>query len=100
MLTVVVCGLMLSACQPPEPEGRIPEPGTESTETTPESSAEAGGGGGVSIHGGGAGELAPVTGTESLQGGGGGVGSAAKDAAKGAASSVGSGSLDQMGEGE
>jgi hypothetical protein len=43
---------------------------------------------------------APVTGSESLQGGGSAVGSVAKDRAKQAASSASSGSLNQAGDGE
>ena len=50
-------------------------------------------GGGAQIHGAGAGSVAPVTGTENLQGGGGGVNQSAKERAK----SVGGGSsLDQL----
>lgn len=43
---------------------------------------------------------APVTGSESLQGGGSSVGNVAKDRAKQAASSAGGSSLNQAGDGE
>lgn len=65
----------------------------------PQGNTGGGGNSGVQIHTGGAGGIAPVTGTESLQGGGGGgVHQAAKDSARKAADKAGGSSLDQLGD--
>lgn len=97
---------LLSACAPPEPEGRV---GEEKTPATAEPATSSGGSGkgsgqtnatpsggsgeGVGIISPAAGGMAPVTGSDSVTGAGGGVQSAAKDAAKNAASQVGAGSV-------
>ncbi|HVL38425.1 MAG TPA: hypothetical protein VM328_03440 [Fimbriimonadaceae bacterium] len=76
---------------PPEPP-KVEE--TPVVENPPAAS-----GGGIQIHGGGAGPMAPVTGTESLQGSGGSAGGQVlKDRARGIGSSPSS--LDQYGGGE
>ena len=62
------------------------------------SGGSGGSSGSVQIHTGGAGGLAPVTGTENLGGGGGGVQQAAKDKARETAAGGGASSLDQMGD--
>lgn len=58
--------------------------------------APQGGGSDIQIHGMGAGAATPVTGGTSLDGGGSGVGAAAKDQAKRVAGSAGGSSLSQM----
>lgn len=79
--------LALGCSQPTTPTQEPAAQNTTPNNAPPES------GGGVQIHGAGAGSVAPVTGTENLQGGGGGVNQAAKDKAR----SVGGGSsLDQL----
>ncbi len=86
--------LLLAACQPPADSAD-----TQAPETPPavnaEPTASGQGSGGVQIHTGGAGGAAPVTGTESLGGGGSGVGAAAKSAAKRAAGTASQGSVGQ-----
>lgn len=95
----ILATLALVACGPAEPEGYLEGDNPNApTETAPaESTPTETSGGGVQIQGGaaGAGGLAPVTGTENLQGGGGGVGQAAKDQARRVSGSAGS-SIDQM----
>jgi hypothetical protein len=112
LITTLIAALLLTGCGAPEPEGKLPEDQTPTdgapprtgdgtstdpnatTSTTPES------GGGIQIHGGGAGGIAPVTGTESLQGGGSGVGQAAKEKAKEVAGGSGSSAAQMNSEGE
>lgn len=95
LLTVtglIAAGVLLVGCTAKE------EPAPATTEPTAQVAPDAtrqGGQGGVQVHGAGAGIVAPVTGTENLQGGGGGVNQAAKDRAKQAAGRSGS-SLDQL----
>jgi hypothetical protein len=104
----LIAAFSLIGCQPPEPEGRVDGAGTtqgapnattgETGSPSTTSSAPNGGDSGIQIQGAGAGGIAPVTGTENLQGsGGGGVGQAAKAAANKAAANSSGGSLDQMG---
>lgn len=87
---VLALGLV-SGCGPAEPEGRMEERPVAGEEQAG-AAAATGGGGGVQVTPSAAGGLAPVTGTESLQGGGSGVGQAAKDMARDVAGSAGSGS--------
>lgn len=88
-LALLLVSVFLAACSEPTPE--TPAENATSTQAPP---ATPGGNSSVQIQTGGAGGAAPVTGTENLQGGGGyGVGQAAKDQARAAAGSAGSGSL-------
>lgn len=86
---------LLAGCDPAP--AQTEEPAAEGTPTTTETSAAPAGGttGSVQIHTTGGG-IAPVTGTESLQGGGGGVNQAAKNSAHNAAAKAGGSSLDQL----
>ena len=86
-------GVLLSGCSQPAPAE--PAPADPVTQSTPAPTEGGGNQGGVQVHGGGAGMAAPVTGTENLQGGGGGVNQAAKDRARQAAGQTGS-SLGQL----
>lgn len=97
-LWLLPLAVILGACQTPADSTH-----TEMTDTSPAVAGEpeaSGSGSGVQIHTGGAGGVAPVTGNESLGGGGSGVGSAAKSAAKRAAGNAGQGSMGRMESGD
>ncbi|MCC7434497.1 MAG: hypothetical protein IT363_07415 [Methanoregulaceae archaeon] len=88
--------LVLIGCQSPAPETPAP---TEPTRGTA-SQQPAGGDGGVTLVTPSAVPNAPVTGTESLQGGGSAVGTIAKDRAKDAANKASGSSLGALPEGD
>ncbi len=99
-LALVPLAFVLIACDPAPAENS--ETNTEDTTATQSSTVptpEGGTTGSVQIHTTGGG-MAPVTGTESLQGGGGGVNQAAKDSARKAAVNAGGSSLDQLNSGD
>lgn len=93
---LILLGCLVAAfavgCSPAE--APTAEKAPETPAETPQSNT--GGGGGIQIHGPGGAGISPVTGTESLQGGGSGVNSVAKDRAKAAAGAASSGSMGQM----
>lgn len=94
-VSLVLSGIALTGCGSKEPEGRLPEDAPAQSQDQQSAS-----GGGVEIHGAETGGIAPVTGTESLGQGGGGVQQAAKDKAKEAAGQASSGSLGQGNTGD
>lgn len=90
----LIAGLLLAGCEPTTgQEAAVPAEGATANQPVPET----GGSSSVQIHTGGAGGIAPVTGTENLGGGGGGVNQAAKNSARNAADRAGGSSLDQLG---
>ncbi len=93
---IFASSLLLGGCvkNAPAPEAPPSEPAAQNTPTP-----SGGGGGGITPMSPGVGGISPVAGTESVQGaGGGGVGIAAKDAAKRAAAGAGSpAGMSQMG---
>ncbi len=81
ILATAILALSLLGCTPSEPAASTPAPTPEATSTPP--SAQAGGGGVAPMASGAAGGLTPMSGTESVQGAGGGSSSmAAKGWAK------------------
>lgn len=81
LLLVLSAGIILTACTkepeaPVQPETTPPETVTKTAPARPDSSGD------IGIITGGAGGMAPVTGAEGIQGGGSGVGQAAKERAK------------------
>lgn len=87
--------LALIGCQSPAPETPAPTEPTGGTASQP-----AGGDGGVTLVTPSAVPNAPVTGTESLQGGGSAVGTIAKDRAKDAANKASGSSLGALPDGD
>jgi hypothetical protein len=101
--TVVGCGSSSSEGDEPNPAMDPPVdqvPGSNTGGQEPEQIGVEGGGVGTVTAGATAGGLTPMTGTESMGGGGFGVGQAAKDQARGAASKAGSGSMGSQSEDE
>jgi hypothetical protein len=106
-LLIPCLALVMVGCNPAE-HTATPEEPTKPVATTPAPQAQTTpppvnqaapapqGGSDIQIHGMGAGAATPVTGGTSLDGGGSGVGQAAKDQARRVAGSAGSSSLGQM----
>lgn len=98
-LAVLVLGVILAGCQTAEPTAATPtdaatgQPSQASAET---SAPEGSNGGSLGITTGAAGAAAPVTSAPDYSAGAGGVGQAAKDSARRAVGSVGSGSASQL----
>lgn len=101
LVVLVLGGLLLTGCgpksdesqpstTPPAPEGGsvVPQSGGSSTPTGQSTPTNNGGEVQVLTGGAGAGGATPVVGGENLQGGGSGVGMAAKDSARNAATKV------------
>lgn len=88
---VVLGSMSLLGCEPPKPAE--PAPPAETTGAPQPGSTAQGGGGVAPIGSGAAGGMTPMTGTENIQGGGSGVGQAAKDQARRASGMAGGGSI-------
>ncbi|CAN1496159.1 hypothetical protein MCEMSE15_00346 [Fimbriimonadaceae bacterium] len=90
--TLVLASALLVGCEPPKPaEPAVPAEAPGST--APASTAQGSGGGVAPIGSGAMGGMTPMTGTENIQGGGSGVGQAAKDQARRAAGAAAGGSI-------
>jgi len=95
--TLVLASALLVGCEPPKPaEPAVPAEAPGATApggTAPASTAQGSGGGVAPIGSGAMGGMTPMTGTENIQGGGSGVGQAAKDQARRAAGAAAGGSI-------
>lgn len=95
-LLVAIASLAGACAKAPEPDASQTAPQAQAQETPQvDTVTTEQGESGIQIHGGGAGGLAPVTGTESLQGGGAGnMHNQIKDKAKGVAAGSSASQLD------
>lgn len=96
---LLAVSFVMAGCQTAEPTAETPTDaatGQPSQATTEAPMTEAGNGGNLGVTTGAAGAAAPVTNAPNFSAGAGGVGQAAKDSARRAVGSVGSGSASQL----
>lgn len=107
LFPILLISLFLTACnqEPTTEDPATTEPTTANgnnanagsgVNTNQQPPSTSGGSDSIGVYTAGAGGMAPVTGSDSVAGGGSGVGTAAKSKAKDVAGSMGSSSLDQM----